>query len=387
MKKTISFVLALLMIFCLSVPAMAAGGQDGNIKWNMNSSNGIFTLSGTGAIRDYDLEENNAPWLFETILAERAVVEEGITRLGDYSLAMCFAEDIRLPRSLKSIGEGGLSCTAAVSLVLPEGLEEIEMMGLSLNTFLTDVSFPSTLRILGDAALLGCSELESVVLNEGLVEIGMGAFSVCEKLESVYIPASVSVAGESVFAESPVSTILYGGSESQWKALVSKYPGLKASGATVYYNVTPDGKTASGSNRLSSSPMSAPTPKVSDSYIPVVYGSWSDEPVKNRLYQTKYAFEFDEPLINCTEVTLLFRYSISSGDPYGSWYLYARDLEGEWSSIATFRLEENSEDQDLEFIFEFDKPVSFDAITLGKVYDSNFSISQSLSLVDAYVNP
>lgn len=383
MKRIVSFILALLLIFCMAVPALATSGRDGGISWEIDVNTGVFTVSGNGAIKDYDTEDNNPPWLFDTMFAEIVVVKDGITRIGDHAFAMCFADYISLPKTVKTIGEGGLSCMGISSLALPEGLVEIEMMGLSINSNLKVVSFPSTLRILGDAALLGCPELEKVVLNEGLESIGMGAFSMCDKLDSVYIPASVKTAGDDVFAESPVTSILYGGSESQWKALVARCPGLKASGAKVRCNVTPDGQAAK--SYWQSTPTA--TPKARDGYIPTVYGSWSDEPVKNRLYQTKYAYELDEPLINCTKVTLLCSYSIYSGDPYGGWYLYARGLDGEWSSIGTFRLDEGSEDRDLEFVFKFDKPVSFDAITIGKVYDSNYSINQRLGLVDAYVNP
>lgn len=391
MKRIVSFILALLLIFCMAVPALAASGRDGGISWEIDVNTGVFTVSGNGAIKDYDVESNYAPWFFDTMFVNSVVIEPGITRIGDYAFAMCFADNISIPETVKTIGEGGLSCMGFSSLALPEGLEEIEMMGLTINTSLTEISFPSTLRILGDAALLGCTELENIVLNEGLESIGMGAFSLCDKLDSVYIPASVKTAGEDVFVESPVTSILYGGSESQWNALVARCPGLKASGAVVRYNVVPDRKAAivsyTPSTNTASAPALASTPQTRGGYIPVVYGAWSNEPVKNRLYQTKYAYELDEPLINCTQVTLLYNYSISSGDPFGSWYLYARGLDGEWSSIATFRLDEGSEDRDLEFVFEFDKPVSFDAITIGKVYDSNYSISQGLGLVDAYVNP
>lgn len=387
MKKTISFVLALLMIFCLSVPAMAAGGQDGNIKWKLDSNSRVLTISGRGAIRDYDSETETAPWFMDSMMADTVVIESGITRIGDNAFSVCLADNIVIPGTVESIGESGIACTAFTSITLPEGLEQVEMMGLALNTFLTDISFPGTLRVLGDAALLGCTELESIVLNEGLVSMGTGALSMCEKLESVYIPASLKNAGTEIFMGSPVKTIIYGGSESQWNALVSKYPGLKASGATVRFNASSNEKTASDSNASNNKPSYWSTSSPRSGYISNVTGSWSDEPVKNRLYQTKYPFEFDEPLINCTSVTLIYNYSVVSGDPYGSWYLYARDLDGNWSSLATFRLEEGSDNRDLEFVFDFDKPVSFDAITLGKVYDSNYSINHRLALVDAYVNP
>jgi len=71
MKKHIltAVLLALCLTALLCVHAMAAdSGTDGNITWTLDD-NGLLTISGTGAMKDYDTNwtddgeyYTNAPW-------------------------------------------------------------------------------------------------------------------------------------------------------------------------------------------------------------------------------------------------------------------------------------------------------------------------------------
>ncbi len=126
-----------------------------------------------------------------------------------------------LPDRLKAIrgasgggtGRGAFSycINLSGSLVLPEGLEEIEHAAfhdcVSLNGRL---SLPSTLKKIGsvkgydgnwDGAFANCGFVSELQLPEGLVEIGMGSFFNCKGIYGeLKLPSHLEKIGESAFA-------------------------------------------------------------------------------------------------------------------------------------------------------------------------------------------
>lgn len=90
-KRLLSFVLAVLMIASL-LPATAlaadvvksgtcgAEGDGSNLTWTLDSE-GLLTISGTGAMKDYD--NNSALWQHRAI--EKAVIDNGVTSIGDHA--------------------------------------------------------------------------------------------------------------------------------------------------------------------------------------------------------------------------------------------------------------------------------------------------------------
>lgn len=137
---------------------IASGNVTDTITWQFDVS-GVLTVSGTGAIPDYDLDNNiNAPWYTEDIRNEiRTVVFEGnITRIGNQAF-----------RWLEN-----------------------------LNT----VTVPGTVKDIGENAFEGCRNLTSVTLEEGILRINGGAFG-CTGATELTIPASVEYMHEWALTE------------------------------------------------------------------------------------------------------------------------------------------------------------------------------------------
>lgn len=86
---------------------------------------------------------------------------------------------------------------------IPEGVIEIEPLAFSYTT-ISSVSFPDTLRFLGDSAFY-LSEIEAINFGRGLAQIGglesRGIFSWCKKLKKVEIPGSILTVGDNAFYE------------------------------------------------------------------------------------------------------------------------------------------------------------------------------------------
>lgn len=132
-------------------------------------------------------------------------VPEGYDRVGDEAFkGRNTITNVTLPTSLQLIGANAFeNCTGLTSIVLNEGLENIGKEAFMGNS-LVSVKFPSTLRIINDAAFATASKdphITNIKLNAGLKYIGNSAFAL-ENDESegvLEIPASVRYIGPFAF--------------------------------------------------------------------------------------------------------------------------------------------------------------------------------------------
>ena len=82
-----------------------------NVWFEYYNNNSLLVVRGTGAT--WDFESSNAKWdaIKENIFndsAKEIIIEEGITRIGDYALyGMTLAEKVTIPDSLKEVGKHG----------------------------------------------------------------------------------------------------------------------------------------------------------------------------------------------------------------------------------------------------------------------------------------
>ncbi|NLA76590.1 MAG: leucine-rich repeat domain-containing protein [Clostridiales bacterium] len=107
--------------------------------------------------------------------------------------------------------ENGLAQTND-TFAIPEGVERIAGWSFYKNTELVHLTFPSTVREIGDMAFFGCNNLWSIWLNEGLQKIGKDAFSYCWCMSPImYIPSTVTEIGDNAFFSCSALSIFYMG--------------------------------------------------------------------------------------------------------------------------------------------------------------------------------
>ena len=76
-------------------------------------------------------------------------------------------------------------------------------------------------------------------------------------------------------------------------------------------------------------------------------------------------FYLDKTVIDCRALSLTLAISDYTGDPFGSWYLFAMDLDGNWDHIAELDLFDDLADGHAEvYELTFEKPLSFKALAL-----------------------
>ena len=142
-------IIALVTALCCGIAAadVVSGTCGDNLTWTLDSD-GLLTISGTGAMTDYGNESK--PWGNNDVLRS-LVLEEGVTHIGNNAF--------------------------------------------TLSRNLTSVTLSESLTSIGNTAFVMCQSLTGITLPEALTSIGDRAFLSCEGIAEFNIPARVSYIG------------------------------------------------------------------------------------------------------------------------------------------------------------------------------------------------
>lgn len=82
---------------------------------------------------------------------------------------------------------------------------------------------------------------------------------------------------------------------------------------------------------------------------------------------------------NCTAMTVSVHITSVSGDPYGTYYLYAREPDNTWDVIAQFELTDEATKNTVNYDFDFDDPVTFTGLSIvladtGRKYNIDYEV-------------
>lgn len=184
------------------LPSIAYGtcGDEGdNLIWVL-TEDGTLTISGSGEMKNYS-DSSVAPWYSNRTKILSAVVESGVTSIGDYAFYACLKlNSVTLHGDVKSIGGYVFQdCTKLTAVEIPEGVTSIGYRAFAGCSRLTSVTIPEGVTSIGGSAFYGCSNLTSVTIPEGVVSLGYFAFHGCSSLTSVTIPEGVPSIGDHVF--------------------------------------------------------------------------------------------------------------------------------------------------------------------------------------------
>lgn len=196
--------------------SVLCSGTIGDVNYTL-TSNGVFTLSGTGETANHSnaTGTNPVPWAGFLSQIKTLVVEDGVTMIGNNLFRDAVnLKTISLPNSVTTIGQCCFqNCTSLKSVMLPESLTTLKRV-----------------------AFFGCTALEEVVLAGTYTQLADKLFTNCANLKKITIPATITrlyatkdstisdaFAGISPSWKCPV-TVNYGGTIEQWKAMLADYP-------------------------------------------------------------------------------------------------------------------------------------------------------------------
>ena len=172
---------------------IASGTCGDNATWEL-TEDGVLTISGSGAMEDYN-SFSDVPWSeyrWDNIVT--VVVGEGITSIGDYAFHTCSRlTSIEIPDSVTSIGDSAFdNCHRLTSIEIPNGVTSIEDSAFFACSGLTSIEIPDSVTYIGDYAFASCRGLTSIEIPDSVTCIGIYTFGWCESLTSIEIPDSVT---------------------------------------------------------------------------------------------------------------------------------------------------------------------------------------------------
>ena len=190
--RLLSALLAVAMLFALMPTAAFAAdepptsgtcgaeGDGSDVKWELDTTTGTLTISGTGAMEEYE-NHPQRPWIAHKNEIKKVVIGEEVTTIGKHAFADCSQlSTVELPQNgkLKKIGYNAFGCIYGsapiiTEIVIPNSVEEIAPYAFDHCTQLATVKFASV------------SQLKT---------IGLNAFQ-HTAIEEVRIPASVEGLG------------------------------------------------------------------------------------------------------------------------------------------------------------------------------------------------
>ena len=224
---------------------IAEGSCGINVFWQLDR-NGKLEIYGSGSMFNYDTI-NFPPWYSWKNRITSVVISDGVTHIGNTAFYKCTEiEEFSIPDSVTSFGNDAffdcdnitnmeigpnvtqigetafLSCdsllyfrvdpsnpsfanddqgclynkdmtllicvppTFSGHLEIPYGVEEIAMMAAYSCTEITSVTFPDTLRIIGNSSFICCSKLESVEIPASVELVDHAAFWYCNNITEIH---------------------------------------------------------------------------------------------------------------------------------------------------------------------------------------------------------
>ncbi|MFQ7010539.1 MAG: leucine-rich repeat domain-containing protein, partial [Oscillospiraceae bacterium] len=211
-----------------------AEGDGSNLTWTLDSE-GVLTISGSGAMHDYDY---SSPWHESGNQIQSVFMANGVTSIGNFAFSECTSlTSMTIPDSVTCIGNCAFdSCTSLTSVTIPDSVTSIGVYAFCACTSLKSVTIPDSVTSIGDYAFSYCTSLTGIWVDEGnshyfsdasgvlfnkdktvlaqcpgafsgsyaipdgVTSINDAAFVNCESLTSVTIPDGVTNIGYEVFA-------------------------------------------------------------------------------------------------------------------------------------------------------------------------------------------
>lgn len=233
MKRGILSILAALALCLTLLPATALAAESSgtcgeNLTWTL-SEDGTLTISGSGAMADYDFSGSDRPWHAQASSIKNVVIEDGVTSIGTSAFRECGQlASVQIHESVKTIGKLAFSsCQSLSNITLPSGLTSIEDNLFTDCSALKRVTIPENVSVIKSQAF-GSTGLTEVKIPSGVTTIEGFAFSDCRALLKVEIPQSVKSIKKYAFNDCTNATIYFKGTQEEWTSAGGENSGASA---------------------------------------------------------------------------------------------------------------------------------------------------------------
>ena len=159
---------------------------------------------------------------------ETVIFPEGLLEIGEQAFAECTAlRDAPLNEGLQKVGKEAFSASGISELRIPASLTEMEQGAFQYCSNLTSLTIPGTLRVVPVRAFFQNLNLKSLVLEEGVEDIQTEAFSFANSLERASLPLSLRHLGMySFYPAGKLKDVTYPGTLHQWAGVNDERSGI-----------------------------------------------------------------------------------------------------------------------------------------------------------------
>ena len=144
--------------------------NEDNLTWKL-TADGTLTISGTGAMKDYNAAENLSPAYMNSNI-KKVVIEKGVTRIGELAF---------------------FKCSSLTNITIPDSVTCIAYAAFHGCSSLSSITIPNSVTSIGIYAFVVCSSLTSITIPDGVTSIGYGAFSDCSSLKTISLSCKSSL--------------------------------------------------------------------------------------------------------------------------------------------------------------------------------------------------
>lgn len=156
----------------------ASGTCGSGLIWRFNQDTGVLTISGQGAMYDYE-SVGDAPWFAFSNDIKQVIIQDGVTSVGENAF------------SNRRFSIGNINSYLNMeSVAIPDSVTKIGAYAFCGCGF-SSVFIPSGVKTIGEKAFDTCENLTEVVLADGVETIEGDAFPDHEGFTTLVIPDSV----------------------------------------------------------------------------------------------------------------------------------------------------------------------------------------------------
>ena len=194
----------------------------GDVTWNFDATTGMLTISGTGAMADY--EPGTAPWAFLSDQITRVVITDGVSAIGSNAFSGCTALNDVFVKSDNVPTIGSNAFNASAPIYVPQGTGAAyqqawtdyanrigEFMSCGAGAMAVYDTTTHTLTICGTGAMADFAsasdqpwaslqgQIQQVVVEGTITAIGTNAFASCSALTAATLEGTGTTIADGAF--------------------------------------------------------------------------------------------------------------------------------------------------------------------------------------------
>ena len=210
-KLTLGIVFFAVIAAMMMLVAVADySGNDTNVSWNIDVSEGVLTVSGSGAMPTY--ANGSAPWYQHKSCVKTIVVNSGVTVSKGAFYGMENLEKI----SVAVVGDGSSNTYFGYIFGASNYFQNETYVPASLKTIVVTGT-----SAIADYAFNNVSGVEKIVLSDGVANIGSYAFKDCASLKYLVLGSGTkSIGKDAVLRCNSIVHVFYNGTSTGWGAVV-----------------------------------------------------------------------------------------------------------------------------------------------------------------------